>query len=184
MPGLKFRVLLDSVEKDEVFRDIAINDDLNFEQFYVAVLDAFGFENDQMASFFVSDSEWNKGEELCLMDMSFGNEDSEAPQEMADAMLREKIQSPKQRFILVHDFISMWIFLIELQEIMDEDVDNAQLLMSVGEIPEHMKKNPGEALENMKFKTEVDESLKDFDMDNYDDDLMGDGFENIDDLDI
>lgn len=52
MAGLKFRILLDSIEDKEIFRDILISDDLNFEHFfYNTILDAFGLPNDQMASF-------------------------------------------------------------------------------------------------------------------------------------
>jgi hypothetical protein len=184
MPGLKFRVLLDSVEEEEVFRDIAINDDLTLEQFYMSILDAFEFSNDQMASFFVSDNDWNKGEEISLMDMSFGAQDNETPDQMSSIMIREKIQSPTQRLILVHDFLNMFIFLIELQEIMDSDVNDAELVLSVGEIPENLKSNPGKNLENMRFETEVDKDLKGFDMDDFDDEFNSGDFENIDDLDI
>lgn len=184
MPGLKFRVLLDSVEEEEVFRDIAINDDLTLEQFYMSILDAFEFSNDQMASFFVSDNDWNKGEEISLMDMSFGTQDSETPDQMSSIMIREKIQSPTQRLILIHDFLNMFIFLIELQEIMDSDVKDAELILSVGKIPKNLKSNPGENLENMRFETEIDEDLKGFDLDDFDDEFNSGDFENIDDLDI
>ena len=184
MPGLKFRVLLDSAEEEEVFRDIAINDDLTLEQFYMAILDAFEFNNDQMASFFVSDNEWNKGEEISLMDMSFGAQDNETPAQMNDIMIREKIQSPTQRLILVHDFLNMFIFLIELQEIMDSDVNDAELIMSVGSVPESLSTKTKDNLENMRFETEVDKDLKGFDMDDFDDEFGSEGFENIDDLDI
>ena len=184
MPGLKFRVLLDSVEEEEVFRDIAINDDLTLEQFYMAILDAFEFSNDQMASFFVSDNDWNKGEEISLMDMSFGAKDNETPDEMSNVMIREKIQSPTQRLILVHDFLNMFIFLIELQEIMDKDVNEAELLMSVGDIPDSLKANTGEKIENMRFETEVDKDLQGYDEDDFDDEFNSGNFENIDDLDI
>lgn len=184
MPGLKFRVLLDSVEEEEVFRDIAINDDLTLEQLYMAILDAFEFNNDQMASFFVSDNDWNKGEEISLMDMSFGAQDNETPDEMANVMIREKIQSPTQRLILVHDFLNMFIFLIELQEIMDKDVSQAELLMSVGNVPDSLKANAGDKIENMRFETEVDKDLQGYDPDDFDDDFSSGNFENIDDLDI
>ncbi len=185
MPGLKFRVLLDSVEKEEVFRDIAINDDLTLEQFYMSILDAFEFSNDQMASFFVSDEDWNKGEEISLMDMSFGAQDNETPDEMSNVMIREKIQSHSQRLILVHDFLNMFIFLIELQEIMDKNVDNAELIMSVGEVPESLKSNVGDKIDNMRFETEVDKDLQGYDYDDdFDDEFGSENFENIDDLDI
>ena len=51
MAGLKFRVLLDSNDKNEVFRDILISDNDNFESFYNAILSAYQFSDDQMASF-------------------------------------------------------------------------------------------------------------------------------------
>ena len=183
MPGLKFRVLLDSVKEQEVFCDIVVNDDQTFEAFYQSILKAFDFSNDQMASFFVSDTDWNKGEELSLMDMSFGSGDEEeAPAEMSDLMIRERVQDPKQRFILVYDFLNMWIILIELQEIMSEEVSESKVFLKVGEIPEKMRKEVTDALENMQFETEISDDLKDFDFD--DDDFSGGEFENIDDFDI
>lgn len=183
MPALKFRVLLDSVKEEEIFCDIVINDNESFESFYKTILEAFDFSNDQMASFFISDFEWNKGKEISLMDMAFGPSDiDDAPTEMADVMIRETIQDPKQRFILVYDFLNMWIFLIELQEILSEDVPESKVVMKVGEIPEKMRKEGTNSLENMQFETEISEDLKDFDFD--DDDFGEENFENIDDFDI
>lgn len=183
MPGLKFRVLLDSVKEEEIFCDIVVNDDQTFESFYKTILQAFDFSNDQMASFFVSDVEWNKGKEISLMDMAFGPSDlEEAPDQMSDLMIRETIQDPKQRFILVYDFLNMWIFLIELQEILSEDVPESKVVMKVGEIPEQMRKEGTNSLENMQFETEISDDFKDFDFD--DEDLDGGEFENIDDFDI
>jgi hypothetical protein len=183
MPGLKFRVLLDSVKEEEIFCDIVVNDDQTFESFYKTILEAFDFSNDQMASFFVSDVDWNKGKEISLMDMTFGPSDlEEAPDQMSDLIIRETIQDPKQRFILVYDFLNMWIFLIELQEILSEDVSESEVVMKVGEIPEKMRKEGTNSLENMQFETEISDDLKDFDFD--DDDFDGGEFENIDDFDI
>lgn len=51
MPGLKFRVLLDSDKNEEIFRDILIADSDNFESLYNAIMKAFKFKGDQMASF-------------------------------------------------------------------------------------------------------------------------------------
>ena len=186
MAGLKFRILLDSVENTEVFRDILINDDFNFEHFYNTILDAFGFSNDQMASFFVSDRDWNKGEEISLMDMSFGQiDEEEAPVEMNSLKLKERLFDPKQRFILVHDFLSMWIFLIELHEITDQEVEHPQLLLEVGDIPQSTKDKGHKNLEHMKFETDRDPNAEDFnDLDEFDDEFENGQFDNIDDYDI
>jgi hypothetical protein len=182
MAGLKFRILLDSIEKTEVFRDILINDDFNFEHFYNTILDAFGFSNDQMASFFVSDGDWNKGEEISLMDMSFGQIEEEAPEEMNSLKLKERISDPKQRFILVHDFLSMWIFLIELHEITDEEVEHPQLLLEIGDIPQEIKDKGPKDLDDMKFETDRDPNAED--LDDFDDEPGEGQFDNIDDYDI
>ena len=43
MAGLKFRVLLDSKDAEEVFRDIIISDGADFESFYRSILNAYEF---------------------------------------------------------------------------------------------------------------------------------------------
>ena len=187
MPGLKFRVLLDSLKEHEIFRDIIVNDDDNFESLYTCILESFGFENNEMASFFVSDHEWNKGDEISLMDMSFGDAE-ETPETMSTCVIRHTIESPKQRFILVYDFLNMWIFLIELQEIMTEDVKQPTVVFAVGEITDEMKKEGNQSLNSLQFETDKLDNDNPFDVgafdDDFDDDYLSDDFENIDDLDL
>ncbi len=64
----KFRVLIEG--EKQVFRDIEIKSDQNFEEFHQSILKAFDFDNEQMASFYLSDYDWNKGQEISLFDMS------------------------------------------------------------------------------------------------------------------
>lgn len=187
MAGLKFRILLDSIDSTEIFRDILISDNFNFEQFYIAILDSFGLPNDQLASFFVSDNDWDKGEEISLIDMSFENfDEGESPLEMNTLLLKEKIFSPKQRFILVHDFLSMWIFLIELHEITEQVVDHPQVVLEVGMIPEELKEKGPKDIDDIRFETDIDPDFENFEgFDDDDDEDYGNGqFDNIDDFDI
>ena len=60
MAGLKFRILLDSKDKNEIFRDVLISDSDNFESFYKAILNSYNFTEDQMASFYMSNENWTK----------------------------------------------------------------------------------------------------------------------------
>ena len=76
MPGLKFRVLLDSEKNEEIFRDILIGENENFESFFQEILNSYGFKGDQMASFYVSNENWDKGEEISLLDLAEGEEQS------------------------------------------------------------------------------------------------------------
>lgn len=177
MPGLKFRVLLDSKSDKEVFRDIAIDNQENFETFYQTIISAFDLDNNQMASFFVSDDDWNKGEEITLMDMGF--DEGNPPEIMAENLMADFVQTTSQKFILVYDFLNMWIFLIELQDVLKEEVDSPKVLMKVGDVPDEMRSNSSEQINEINFDTE-----KSSDFGDWDDEFDDSDFENIDDLDI
>ncbi|MCE2743441.1 MAG: plasmid pRiA4b ORF-3 family protein [Fluviicola sp.] len=136
MPGLKFRVLLDSEQKNEVFRDILIKDTENFETFYKAIISSFRFQGDQMASFYVSNDDWDKGHEISLMDMSYEDDSIDAvPSVMKDAVIKDFITEPDQKFILVYDFMRMWIFLAELIGYEKEGPETPEVTLSMGMAP-------------------------------------------------
>lgn len=172
MPGLKFRVLLDSKNKNEVFRDILISDSDNFESFYKAILSAYDFTEDQMASFYMSNHNWDKGFEISLFDMSFGEDDSQIlPGIMKESIVREFIQDPDQKMILVHDFLRMWLFLVELIGIEEEEPSVPKIVLSVGDAP----KEDSKPMENdeLQFETESelgeDDEEDEFDFGEYED---------------
>jgi hypothetical protein len=171
MGALKFRVLLDSEKDQEIFRDILINENDNFESFYRAILNSFNFEGKEMGSFFMSNDEWDKGHEISLMDMSYSDEDTEITSVMSEAKLNNFMEAPDQKIILVYDFLRMWIFLIELQERTEETLDKPKVAMAVGTAPpEDSKMIQDDAF----FGEEEDEDFNDFDED------FGDGFDEDD----
>ena len=153
MAGLKFRVLLDSKNKDEIFRDIIISDKDNFESFYKIILKAYYFSNNEMASFYMSNENWDKGYEISLFDMSFGEDNSQImPGVMKTCMIADFIQESDQKIILVHDFLNMWMFLIELIEYEKECPKSPEIVLSIGKSPdENSKVNEQNSLQ---FKTE------------------------------
>jgi hypothetical protein len=135
MGALKFRVLLDSEKDQEIFRDIRIDENDNFETLYRAILNAFRFEGQEMGSFYMSNNDWDKGHEIGLMDMRYSDEDEGLPSVMKDAVLKDFIEVPDQKIILVYDFLRMWIFLIELLEQTAETVEKPEVLLSMGIAP-------------------------------------------------
>ena len=172
MAGLKFRVLLDSKDKNEVFRDVLISDKADFESFYRTILDAYGFTSDQMASFYMSNDNWDKGFEISLFDMSFGEDpDQILPGVMNTSIIGEFIQESDQKIILVHDFLRMWIFLIELIGYTEETPEYPKTILSVGNAPAEDSK-PSES-EDLQFETEgeeEDEEEDDYGFGDYEDD--------------
>ena len=178
MAGLKFRVLLDSEKDSEIFRDILIKDTDHFESFYKAVIQSFRFTGDQMASFYVSNDHWDKGHEISLMDMTYDDDSVDSPAAiMKNAVIKDFLEEPDQKFILVYDFMRMWIFLIELIGYEKEGPEVPQVVLSIGMAPPEDSRN---TLDNEHlFAGETDEDEEDefgfneFDDDFEDDDLAG-----------
>lgn len=171
MAGLKFRVLLDTSDSNEIFRDILIDATADFETFYRSILDAYQFADDQMASFYMSNENWDKGHEISIFDMAFGEDpDQIMPSVMKTSILADYIQDQDQKIILVHDFIRMWIFLIELIEVQEEGPENPKVVLSVGNAPAESSKT-GE--EEISFETESefdgDEDQDEFGFNDFED---------------
>lgn len=183
MPSFKFRVLLDSVKEQEIFRDIVVNDDTTFEEFYTTIISSFDFSNDQMASFFVSNEDWDKGDEITLMDMSFGD-DEHSTMIMSQERIGSFIETDEQRFLLVYDFLNMWICLIELQEIFSERVAQPHVVLKVGDIPEDLRSKGPESLEDLQFDSIQLDDDDDYGLDDFDDEFSSEDFDNIDDYDL
>ena len=166
MAGIKFRVLLDSNQKEEVFCDILLSLDDHFESFFNSIIKAYGFKGDQMASFYASNENWDKGEEVSLMDVSFGEEGEQKI--MASTSLRELIEEPHQKFILVYDFLKMWIFLIECIGVHEETPNAPKIVLSVGEKPNEDSKELDEEFQ-MPADTEEQEEKDEFGFDDFED---------------
>ncbi len=177
MPGLKFRVLLDSDKKEEIFRDILIADTDNFESLYKAILEAFAFKGDQMASFYVSNDNWDKGHEISLMDLSYGDDAVDEPSAvMKEAIIKDFLEEPDQKFILVYDFLRMWIFLVELIGFDRNEPEIPQVLLSVGNAP---KEDSKALMDGVSFAAEedaigLDDDEDEFGFDEYEDDINED----------
>ncbi len=132
----KFRVLFDS--KEDIFRDIEIRSTQNFEEFHEIIVAAFGFDNSQMASFYLSNDQWDKGQEITLFDMNMGEEENSEPLlVMEDLQVKSQIKGIGDHFLYNYDFLDIKSFFIELLEISDED-KNAfypKVVYTQGEIP-------------------------------------------------
>ena len=182
MAGLKFRVLLDSENNSEIFRDILIKDTDNFESFYKAIVSSFRFEGDQMASFYVSNDSWDKGSEISLMDLSYDDELTESPTAiMKDALIKDFIEEPDQKFILVYDFMRMWIFLLELIGYEKEGPEKPEVLLSMGMAPPEDSRVAADN-EDM-FVGDLEEDEDELGFDDFEDGMSDEDYSNLDEYD-
>jgi len=163
----RFRAILDNDTEDDVFRDIEIRETDSLEDLHNAITQSFGFDGLEMASFYISNDEWDQGEEISMFDVSEGNSSVRL---MNETVLNTVVDQTQTKLIYVYDFLSMWTFLVELAEIVEEaeGADYPNLMFVHGQIPETAPEKMFEA-----------ESFDDFD-DEFDDDLDIDDYSNLD----
>lgn len=182
MAGLKFRVLLDSESNSEIFRDIFIKDTDNFETLYKAIISSFRFEGDQMASFYVSNDNWDKGFEISFMDLSYEDDLVDSPAAvMKDAIIKDFLEEPDQKFILVYDFLRMWIFLVELIGYDKEGPAAPEVLLSVGMAPPEDSRVAAD--NDDLFVGDMDEDEDELGFDDFEDGMSDEDYSNLDEYD-
>ena len=140
MAVYKFRVTFE--EHDEVSRDIEIKASQTFEDLHRAILASVGFDNKELASFYMSDDNWKKGKEISLIDMSEGEKKIAV---MKDSHLRDFIADPHQKIYYVYDFMAMWTFHIELIKIITAEEAGAsypRCVRTAGEAPKQYAMSP------------------------------------------
>lgn len=167
MAGIKFRILLDSSQKEEVFCDILISLEDNFESLFNAIVEAYSFKGDQMASFYVSNENWDKGEEISLMDVNFG--DGSEQKIMSTTSIGSCLQEQNQKFILVYDFLKMWIFLIECIGVQQEAPKKPELLLSIGSKPQEDSKELDEGMQMPGEASDDDDDDDEFGFNDFED---------------
>ncbi|MFT5752687.1 MAG: hypothetical protein ACI828_002416 [Flavobacteriales bacterium] len=158
----RFRIILDTEE--DVFRDLEIAKTASLEDLHNAVNQSFGFDGTEIASFYLSDDEWNQGEEFSQFDMS------ETPGEvgvMHETILEDILSERQTKLLYVYDFLNMWRFMVELAEIAEPEdgVTYPNLMYVHGQIPDQAPDIAFEA-EKDDFESEFSD---DYDVDDLED---------------
>jgi len=158
----RFRIILDT--KEDVFRDIEIEAEATLEDFHNSITQAFGFEGQEMASFYVSNEGWEQGEEIALFNLSEGVDSLRV---MNETSIDDVTNKEQTRLLYVYDFLSMWTFLVELADIAepDDSLTYPNLMFSHGEIPDEAPEKEFKA----EGTDENDEFYDDVDKEDYED---------------
>ncbi len=123
----KFTVLSDEV--DNFVRVINIDPEATFWDLQNAILDSVDYDKKQMTSFFICSDDWEKGQEITLIEMDTDSEYDNLV--MEDTKLEELISDEKQKLLFVFDVISDRAFFMELADIIPgKKVTKAELSIS------------------------------------------------------
>lgn len=167
----KLRVILDTEE--DIFRDLALEETATLEDLHNTIINAFGFDGTEMASFYTCDDNWNQEDEIPLFDT--GDVAGEM-RTMHDFKINELLHDEQTKIIYVYDFFAMWTFFVELAAIEEAQVNETYpaLLFAHGVLPAQAPDKDFEADDEAlfnDFEDELDEEDLDFlgDEDHYED---------------
>jgi len=167
----KFTLLSDEI--DNFVRVIKIDPEATFFDLHNAILDSVKYEKNQMTTFFVCSDDWEKGQEVTLIEMESSSEYDNLV--MEDTKLEELISDEKQKLLYVFDMISERAFFMELTEIIPgKTVEKPVCFVAEGDAPQQILAD--EAV-TVAPKLTLDENFygdEDFNIDELDEEGFGD----------
>ncbi|MCG8582344.1 MAG: plasmid pRiA4b ORF-3 family protein [Bacteroidales bacterium] len=165
-----------SHEAEDFVKEVAIDDTLTFADLHNCIQSTLAYDATQMASFFTTDSQWNKEIEITLFDMAESG--SESLKVMQETLISDFLFEEGQRLLYVYDFFSERAFFMEVIKIADGKLEKPNCYRNEGKAPEQIM--IGDLSEDIKntsydeFEDEFDgslDSMKFDDLDNLDNDI-------------
>ncbi len=167
----KFTLLSDEV--DNFVRVISIDSEATFLDLHTAILDSVGYEKNLMTTFFICEDNWEKGQEVTLLEMESSSEYDNLV--MEDTKLEDLLPDEKQKLLFIFDMMSERAFFMELTEIVPGiSMSKAECVSSKGEAPQQSMEEEDIIAGS---KLTIDENFygdEDFDLDELDEEGFGD----------
>jgi len=128
----RFKMLSNEVKN--FVRDIDISANQTFFELHKIIQEDLHYDSTQIASFFLTNHEWEKETEFTLFDMTDNGRIPAIP--MDKAVLEDYIRDNMQRLLYVFDFFNERAFFIELiASIKDTCGDYPRITYSLGQPP-------------------------------------------------
>jgi hypothetical protein len=129
----RFRVTFE--DYDDVVREVDIKSTQTFTDLHLAIHQAIGYNPDYSSSFYISNDQWTKGEEIAFKPSE--RKISRGVTLMENAKLSSFIDDPHQKFYYTSNFDRPFDFHVELVKILDETPGTVYpaTVKTVGEAP-------------------------------------------------
>jgi len=147
---MKYNIRVTLESKEDVIREIEINSDCFMSELHYFIIDAFGLDNKELASFYTVNSELELEDEFPLI--SFQENSSN----MENIKLESLLTNINDKLIYVFDYMKMWRFLIDLIKI-ETDFKEKKCTLKIGEIPDEAPEVIFNQDDNDKFHDDEDE---------------------------
>jgi len=153
-----------SHESSNFLMEIEVNEKHSFFDLHALIQKSLGFESHQLASFFVSDSNWRKLKEISMLDIGTN---SGAYFIMQKTKLNDLIRTENQKLIYTFDFFNDRSFYFELTGItMGKSLNEPLVTLKKGDIPVQVLGD--EIVEQVSANLQEEEVFMDFgEVDDY-----------------
>jgi hypothetical protein len=126
-----YKFLLLSDEVDNFKREIKISSQSTFYNFHKAILDATGYDEKQLYTFFICGDDWSKQMEITQIEMDTSSEEDSYT--MENTVLEDLLEEEHQKILYIFDQLSERMFFIELSEIITgKNIDKPICMKSEG----------------------------------------------------
>ena len=177
-----YRITFSCEEGDPDFRRVYEADpDATFLDLHNAILQSVGYPDDQMTSFYLCNDEWEKGQEVTLVEMGSNFEYDNMV--MNETRLGDLLEEQGQRLIYVFDPMFERYFFGSLKEIKPGTMNGVECVEKKGKAPKQLRSEDPMAGLNTgsgddfdlgeEFRDELD--LGDIDMEGFQDLSFDDG---------
>ena len=144
---IKIRITLES--KEDVIREILVNPVENLEYLHQSIIKNLKLDEFEMASFYITDSNLDLGEEIPLFDTS---EKEGEVITMKNMPISSVLYSENSKLIYIYDFMNMWRFFVEFLEISKETTEKCT--HKIGKMPEEAP--------HLKFEVQCQEDVESY----------------------
>lgn len=126
--ALVLRCVMDT--ESTVFRDVRVADDQLLQDTHNFLLEAFGLTQGEMATFYITDENWNALDEVPMIDF-----EGKGGRSMENTTIGELMDAPGDTLVWVADLFTMHSFMIELVRLEEWHGGKPQVLVRLGEVP-------------------------------------------------
>jgi hypothetical protein len=165
-----------SQEDEDFVLEIQIRSDQTFFDLHRSFQKQLNYDESQMASFYLTNDNWEKEKEINLFDMFDDNHNGNELLKMEDTLLDDMLKKEKSKLLYVHDFFYERALFIELIKITDHVINSfsPECLRLEGKIPKQV-------LMTEEIPSNISDILNGDTEDDEDEDIS---FESIEGLDI
>lgn len=155
-----------SADSEDFFLQIIINEKATFFEFHKFIQAELGYDNSQMATFYSSNDDWEKINEIPLLDMETNKN------LMEETIINKIAKNKKDKLLYVFDLFSERAFFISLLDIKENKIKTPKCIQKKGNIPEQIiisskEINFNDYIEDDDIKDEFDD-IQFEDIDDYD----------------